>query len=64
MPKEDFCGCSRINHYDGDISELNLIDGPVCLRPDTILFCCILPDLGEVTDQRQATRALKAGDAS
>lgn len=54
---------SRVDHDDRDIPQLNLIHGTKLLRPRTILLRRVDPDLGQISNQWKAGRALQTLDS-
>lgn len=59
MSKKNLCRRRRIHDNNWDISQLDLINGPVRFRPYAILFGGIFSDLSKVSDQRKTTGAFE-----
>ena len=51
---------SRVDHDDGNIAQLNLINGTKLLRPSPILFRGVYSDLGQISNQGKTHGTLEA----
>jgi hypothetical protein len=63
LTEKYFCRRSRVDHDDGDVPQLDLINGAVLFRPEAILLGGICANLGQVSNQRQSARTLHTLDA-
>lgn len=56
LAEDVFCRLSTVDNQDWYVSELDLVDITVGLRPLPVLFRRIVFDVGDVADQRKARR--------
>lgn len=59
VAKDDPRRCSTVHHDDRHVTELDLIDVAMSLSPFSVLFCCVVFNVCNVTDHWQTCWTVK-----